>query len=141
VHLVPLFGTKRLDGITNEDVQMLKRRLQDRAPKTVNNVLGVLSVLLRKAVEWYALERMLYVIRLLPTPKPSVRFLDCEDYERLVSAAARLNPLTYVIVLLGGEAGLRCAEITALERGDVDLQKRQHWPGIRISGRPNGTCI
>jgi integrase len=125
VHLIPELGTTRLDRITNVDVQTLKGRLQNRAPKTVNNVLGVLSVLLRKAVEWDVLERMPCVIRLLPTPKPSVRFLDFEDYERLVSAAARLDPLAHVIVLLGGEAGLRCGEITALEWGDVDLQKRQ----------------
>ena len=31
----------------------------------------------------------------------------------------------YLIVLLGGEAGLRCGEIMALEWEDVDLQKRQ----------------
>src|SRR5438874_11166424 len=31
----------------------------------------------------------------------------------------------HLIVLLGGEAGLRCGEIAALEWADVDLQKRQ----------------
>jgi integrase len=31
----------------------------------------------------------------------------------------------YFIVLLGGEAGLRCGEIIALEWSDVDLGKRQ----------------
>ena len=35
-----------------EDVQKLKQRLRDNAPKTVNNVLTVLSMLLKKAVEW-----------------------------------------------------------------------------------------
>ena len=39
MHLVPAFGAKRLDAITNEDIQRLKLRLNDRAPKTVNNVL------------------------------------------------------------------------------------------------------
>ncbi len=52
VHLTPLLGTKRLDAITNEDVQRLKRALSARAPKTVNNVLSVLSTLLKVAVEW-----------------------------------------------------------------------------------------
>src|SRR6266568_1675300 len=41
VHLVPLLGTKKLDVITNEDVQRIKMRLHDKAPKTVNNVLTV----------------------------------------------------------------------------------------------------
>ena len=31
----------------------------------------------------------------------------------------------YLVVLLGGEAGLRCGEIMALEWTDVDLNKRQ----------------
>jgi hypothetical protein len=52
-------------------VQNLKRRLHDRAPKTVNNVLTVLNVLLKKAVEWNVIDRVPCVIRLLPIPKPS----------------------------------------------------------------------
>ncbi len=125
VHLIPLLGTKRLDAITNMDVQELKAQLRDRAPKTVNNVLGVLSVLLKKAVEWEVLERMPCVIRLLPIPKPSARFHDFGAYEQLVSAAEEIDPRAHLIVLLGGEAGLRCGEIAALEWADVDLQKRQ----------------
>jgi integrase len=125
VHLIPLLGTKRLHAITNADVQELKAQLRDRAPKTVNNVLGVLSVLLKKAVEWEVLERMPCVIRLLPIPKPSARFHDFGAYEQLVSAAEEIDPRAHLIVLLGGEAGLRCGEIAALEWADVDLQKRQ----------------
>lgn len=51
-HLLPALGAKRLDAITNEQVQKLKLALAHRAPKTVNNVLTVLSTLLKKAVEW-----------------------------------------------------------------------------------------
>ena len=50
-HLVPTLGPKRLDAITNEQVQRLKLALSHRAPKTVNNVLTVLSTLLKKAME------------------------------------------------------------------------------------------
>src|SRR5258708_7258440 len=47
-HLVPFLGSKRLDAITTEQVQQLKRNLKHRAAKTVNNVLTVLNVLLKK---------------------------------------------------------------------------------------------
>jgi hypothetical protein len=57
LHLVPTLGSRRLDTITHEQVQRLKLALVDRAPKTVNNVLTVLSTLLKKAVEWGELER------------------------------------------------------------------------------------
>lgn len=125
VHLVPRLGTLRLDAITTERVQRLKQHLQDRSPKTVNNVLTVLNTLLKKAVEWDAIERMPCTIRLLPIPKPSAQFYDFDEYERLVAAAKTSDANAYVVVLLGGEAGLRCGEIMALEWRDVDLRKRQ----------------
>jgi integrase len=125
VHLIPCLGTTRLDAITTERVQHLKQHLQDRAPKTVNNVLTTLNVLLKKAVEWEVIERMPCSIHLLRVPKPSAGFYDFDEYERLVAAAKILDRNAYLVVLLGGEAGLRCGEIIALEWGDVDLAKRQ----------------
>jgi integrase len=125
VHLISTLGTRRLDTITTETVQHLKHQLRDRAPKTVNNVLTVLNVLLKKAVEWDVIERMPCTIRLLPIPKGSAGFYDFEEYERLVGAAKAMDRNAYLIALLGGEAGLRCGEIMALEWGDVDLGKRQ----------------
>jgi integrase len=124
-HLIPMLGSKKLDAITTEHVQNLKRRLHDRAPKTVNNVLTVLNVLRKKAVEWNVMDRAPCVIRLLPIPKPSAGFYDFDEYERLIQAAKALDRTTHLIVLLGGDAGLRCGEIMALEWRDVDLQKRQ----------------
>ena len=124
VHLVPQLGSKRLDAITTEVVQRLKHALKAKAPKTVNNVLTVLNQLLKTGVEWDAIDRMPCSIRLLPLPKHSASFHDFDEYERLV-VAARSDPNAYLIVLLGGEAGLRCGEILALEWSDVDLSKRQ----------------
>ena len=119
-----LLGARRLDALNNETVAQLKRALGYRSAKTVNNVLTVLNKLLKTAVEWGALDRMPCTIRLLPFPKSSASFHDFGDYERLVAAA---NPDTnaYLAVLLGGEAGLRCGEMMALEWSDVDLAERQ----------------
>ncbi len=125
VHLVPFLGHKRLDGITNEDVQRLKTWMAVKAPKTVNNALAVLSVMLKKAVEWNVIDSMPCTIRLLPTPKSATAFHDFDQYERLVEAAKTIDPITELIVLLGGEAGLRCGEMIALEWRDIDLTKRQ----------------
>jgi integrase len=65
------------------------------------------------------------LIRLLPVAKRTAQFHDFEAYERLVSAAERIDPRTYLLVLLGGEAGLRCGEMMGLEWKDIDLQARQ----------------
>jgi hypothetical protein len=125
VHLVPMLGSTRLDAITTEHVQQLKHQLRSKAPKTVNNVLTVLNVLLKKAAEWGVIERTACSIRLLPIPKASAGFHDFDEYERLVEAAMTDDHNAYLIVLLGGEAGLRCGEMMALEWSDVDLAKRQ----------------
>lgn len=125
VHLQPHFGSKRLDAVTTEQVQRLKHSLSKRAPKTVNNILTVLNVLLKKAVEWHVLDRMPCTVRLLPIPKPSAGFYDFDDYESLVAAAKTTDPRAHLVMLLGGDAGLRCGEIMALEWSDVNLRKRQ----------------
>ncbi len=124
-HLVPVLGSKKLDVITTEDVQRLKQRLEKKSPKTVNNILSVLSILLKTAVAWDVVDRMPCTIRLLPVPKDSAAFYDFDQYERLVAAAKRADLRAYVLVLLGGEAGLRCGEMMALQWTDVDLTKRQ----------------
>lgn len=89
-------------------MQQLKHGLKDRAPKTVNNVLAVLNVLLKKAVEWDVIERMPCVIRLLRIPKSSAGFYDFDEFEQLVTAA-RADWSAYLIVLLGGKRGFVAA--------------------------------
>ena len=127
VHLVPSLGRRRLDAITNEKVQRLKSRLGNKAPKTVKNFLTVLSVLLKTAVEWGVIEVMPRTIRLLKVPKVERSFYDFDEYALLTKAAAAMDARAHVIVLLGGDAGLRVGEMMALEWRDVDLERRQLW--------------
>jgi len=108
VPLQPHFGTKRLDAITTEQVQRLKHALTNRAPKTVNNVMTVLNVVLRKAVEWNVLERMPCTIRLLPIPT-APRLAAVQDFvrrepslEREVSACERAARRTLQVPLEAG---------------------------------------
>jgi integrase len=61
----------------------------------------------------------------LKVPKTTASFHDFDEYERLVAAATGMDAETELIVLLTGEAGLRCGEVMALEWNDVDLAKRQ----------------
>jgi hypothetical protein len=78
-------------------------------------VLTVLNKLLKVAVGSEAIERMPCTIRLLPLARSSAAYHGFDEYEWLVQAA-RSDPDAYLIVLLGGEAGLRCGEMMALER-------------------------
>jgi integrase len=125
VHLVPRIGSRRLDQISTEDVQRLKADLGGRASKTVNNVLTVLNVLLKTAVAWGVIDRMPCTIKLVKTMAAASRFLDFNAYERLVDAAGTQGSLSTLVVLLGGDAGLRCGEMMALKWCDIDFTSRQ----------------
>ena len=61
----------------------------------------------------------------MPIPKPAAQFHDFDAYERLVREAEALGATTYKLVLLFGDAGLRCGEAMALRHQDIDQQKRQ----------------
>lgn len=125
VHLIPHLGQKRLDAIGPEDVQRLKLALNGKAPKTVNNVLTVLSTMLKKAVEWDVIDRMPCTIRLIKCSPRSMDFYDSEEFERLLTAARTYDARAHLIVLLGGEAGLRAGEMRALEWTDINFAKQQ----------------
>lgn len=125
VHLIPRLGKQRLHEIGNEDVQRLKHHLREKAPKTVNNVLTVLNTLLKKAVEWQVIDHMPCTVRLLKVTTGTIDFYDFDEYEGLVSTAAKVDAKAHLIVLLGGDAGLRGGEMRALEWTDANFIKRQ----------------
>lgn len=145
VHLIPLFGIKQLDCITTLDIQVLKGNLQGKAVKTVNNVLSTLNTMLKVAVEWDVIEEMPCTIRLLKVSQKEAEFYDFDEYDRLIKAAQRIDEQALLVVFLGGDAGLRCGEMMALEWTDIGFSKRQlkilrsDWKGhvtLPKGGRP-----
>jgi integrase len=134
-HLVPALGHMPLDRITTDDVQRLKLRLHDKAPKTVNNVLTVLNTLLKKTVEWGVIETVPCTIRLLKTSSGSADFYEFDEYARLVEAARQVGHGAYIVVLLAGDASIRAGEMRALRWIDADVEKgilrieRNEWQG------------
>jgi integrase len=144
-YLKPRVGSKKLDQVTDSDVQRLKADLRNLSPKTTNNALVCLNTMLKCAVEWHVIDRMPCTIKLLKVPRVlEPKFYEPHQYERLVNVARELDPRIELFVLLGGDAGLRCGEIIALEQTDVDLRRgylvvrHSEWEGhltIPKSGR------
>jgi integrase len=124
-HLYPALGDKKLDAIDDEDVQRLKARLADCHRKTVNNVLGILGHTLKTAVRWKVLGKVPCTVTMLRVSAGLPKFYDFDDYRRLVECAGAIDPRAHVVVLLGGDAGLRRGEMMALRWGDVDFKRRQ----------------
>lgn len=124
IHLLPLVGSRSMDSLTDADVQALKGTLRRHSPKTANNVLCVLSKMLRTAVKWKVLREMPVDIEFLRTELPDVAFYEFGEYERLVAAAKVTGASVAAAILLGGDAGLRMGEIIGLEHADVDHRRK-----------------
>jgi integrase len=134
-HLLPAIGSKRLDQITTEDVQSIKASLAEHSPKTANNVVSVLGRMLRVAVEWEVIDQLPCKLKLLKYRPPEMEFYGFGDYAKLVAAAEKMDGSVLVVVLLGGDAGLRAGEMLALEWSDIDFARgfivvaRSEWEG------------
>ena len=82
-------------------------------------------------------------MRQVKVSSPEMGSHDFEAYERLVVEAQKMDNNAYFIVLLGGEAGLRCGEMMALEWSDVDFPQHQlrvcrsDWKGQVTSTKGN----
>lgn len=122
-YIVPLLGDRKLDEIRQEDVQRIKSSMAHHKPETVNHALGALSSLLRTAEEWGVIKLMPVRIKRLKVPESPHAYYDFDVYEDLVAAAAKVSPESLVVTLLGGDAGLRCGEIAALEWTSIDLAR------------------
>ncbi len=138
-HIIPQLGHKRLNEIANEDIAQLKAVFADGVPdgaggfrvkptdkiKTINNRLTVLGKLLRVAVEWNVIPMMPCTLKLLKVPEQELPFYEQEIYERLIAAAAKVDPRALAVVLLGGDAGLRRGEIIGIFLSDLDFKRHQ----------------
>lgn len=118
--ILPALGGRSLASITPTDVRALVRRLTEHlAPSTARHVHGLLSTILRSAVEDGYLARN-PAARTGPrrTPRSPLRPLTVGQVQALLDA----TPDRFqVVVLLGAGCGLRIGEALGLRVGEVDL--------------------
>ncbi|MFV8750337.1 tyrosine-type recombinase/integrase [Nannocystaceae bacterium ST9] len=123
-HLIPAFGDMRLDRFTAEHVEQLKERLAEYSAKTVNNALAIFNTILKVAVHLDVLEQVPVSAKWLKTTLPRMPFYDFDEYARLRAAARRIDARCELVVMLAGDAGLRSAEIRALQWTALDFSRR-----------------
>jgi integrase len=129
-HLLPAFGPKALDRISTVDVEDLKAKLLKTkknpdgvSRKRVNNVLHVLSKILKYALDIDVVDRVPRIKTLKVDPQ-KFDFFTFGEFEELVAASIE-EPQWYAAVLVAGEAGLRLGEILAMRWEDIDLVRGQ----------------
>lgn len=122
-HLLPAFGNMRLGEIRRREIDRYKaaKSRHGLCPKTINNTLGVLSKLLKLAVQWEVIDHA-PPVGLLKTVKPAFDFLTFDEADRLL-CAAESEPDALTMILVAVRTGLRQGELLALQWDDVDLVK------------------
>jgi integrase len=123
--LVGVLADRRLDEIGTREFEAIKARLlaMKKRPKTINNVLAVLSKLLHYAAEVGHIDKAPRV-KLLRVPPQSFDFLGDEESAAL-RAGTVSDPDLHASILVAADAGLRRGEILGLHWEDVDLRSRR----------------
>jgi integrase len=145
-HLVPFFGSKKLQNIGAKEVELFKaQKLKDGCgKKAIKNQLSTLRKMLNVAGEWGLIEQAPRIkpFRLEPT---QFDFLTFDEAERLIAAADVGLWRTMILVALN--TGLRLGELMGLRWEDVDLVagrlnvRFSSWKGQMVtpkSGRHRG---
>jgi integrase len=132
-HLIPAFGKRRLDEIDERaiDAYTVKKLAQPSnrggllLPQTVNKHLKLLGRMFRVAMKWKLIREMPEV-SVLKERKPEFDFLDFEEADAFIAAAAQHEPEWHPFVVVAVRTGLRIGELVALRwREDVDLERRR----------------
>lgn len=146
VHLVPYFGDRDLRDIGMELVEAYKaQKVKAKlAPKTVNNHLGVLSIIFKKAVQWrYAEVNPVTGAGLLAVPDEPMAFWVEEQSDAFLTEVQRHRPEWHAFFLCALRTGMRLGELLALTWGDVDFKVneitvRRSWSHGKLTTPKNG---
>lgn len=136
-YLAPKFGKRKLGSIIQQDVDdlviaLLKRPLD---PKTINNILSVLSSMLRLA-QRNKLIRSVDAVFFIKSPEYELVSVSPDDIERLLAIAC---PRYRAAILLASDAGLRAGEMRSVRWTDInDLRTENGEITVRRSIDPKG---
>lgn len=122
-HLKDAFGETALDKIDEAAIGEFRAELQAKglAPKTINNILAVLSKPLHFAAKRHIIP-WAPDVGLLDVEPPEIEPWEFTEYVAFLAAAGTKGPMWFAAACLAGEGGLRIGEIKALDwKRDVDM--------------------
>ena len=117
----PAFRYMRLSDITAGLIEQMKAKwAQELSPKSVNNCLHMLRLMLNRAVRWKMLLESKYETESLEVPHKPYPWWDKEEHiQRFLEAAKESR--YYLVYLIALETGMRYGEILGLCAEDIDL--------------------
>lgn len=134
-HLAPAFETYPLRAITSGAIEdwIGKELAAGQSPKSVNNYIVVLKLMLRHAVAWgYLATNPATDVKRVRVPEREMRALSPEEVRRFLAA---VSPDYWLFFATAVFTGLRRGELIAVQWQDVDLDagqlhvRRSLWRG------------
>ncbi len=142
LHLVPYFGTMRMDRISKFTVEKFRNDMRghEHSEGQVNRVLGTYRHMGNRLAERGKIPAPLLMIKLKEPDNCRDRVLSHEEESDLLEAALNdSNPYSWLFVKLGLSTGLRHSEILSARFDGFDAQRRRlrvRVKGGRIRGQP-----
>ncbi len=126
LHLCPALGACRLGALTTAKIDGLRQALlaQGLAPKTVRDVLAVLSSVLAFGLQAGHSELVSVRVRYPRVPRRAIRVLTPQEQASLVAFLRRDMDTCKFGVLLALSTGIRLGELCALQWGHISLPER-----------------
>ncbi|MFN2343987.1 MAG: tyrosine-type recombinase/integrase, partial [Desulfonatronovibrio sp.] len=130
LHILPVFGHKQMDYITQEEIQrFLRNKINSGlAPATVNRYLVIIKFMYNLALKWKVpgiKTNPASSIRKFEENNIQERYLTPEELKRLCAALKESeNPLLEPIILMLILTGARKSEMLNSKWEDVDLQRK-----------------
>ncbi|MCB9750589.1 MAG: site-specific integrase [Myxococcales bacterium] len=129
----PAFGDMHIDAVGK--AQLRELAALDLAPSSRNVLISELACMLRVAHDWGVRAASPPPVKRVKEDARDPQWYTPEEYRALIASAP--TPVHLGLVLLGGDAGLRCGEIRALRISDIDFRgrgrlhvRRSMWRGI-----------
>jgi integrase len=130
MHLVPFFGSTRLDQITGFQLERYKRDRRDAglSPGTINRTFATVSHVLHCAVEHGWIDRLPVIVEKSKFKEQNTRItvLGDDEIARLKRAAIEgADPDLWLFIEIGAATGMRHNEIVQIRWADCDLANRR----------------
>lgn len=124
VHLLPAFGSTKLNALNREQVQRMYSRKRDAglSPARIRRIHSAFSAALNMALRWRYLEHNVCKEVSPPrVPPPEIRPFSLEEAKRFLKASES-DERYHALFVLGLTTGARWGELTGLFWSDLDLQ-------------------
>lgn len=122
--ILPFFKYRKLGDINDELLAEFKEKIvkELRTPKSVNNCLHTLRLLLNKAVEYRLLVQNPYNLKSMKLNKRPYVWWDNKEHIARFLVEAKKRSRYYGVFVLALETGMRLGEIIGLCKQDVDFE-------------------